>query len=56
MATIHSYLRKQGDEAINGTETVRYGPSTNNKVYILYCLVCVVINFNHLVFFEQIFF
>ncbi|XP_028394391.1 uncharacterized protein LOC114518567 [Dendronephthya gigantea] len=32
MATIHSYLRQQGDEDINGAETVHYGPSTSNKI------------------------
>ena len=37
MATIHSYLRKHGDAASNGTEAVHYGPSTSNKV-LVYCL------------------
>ncbi|XP_068674224.1 uncharacterized protein [Montipora foliosa] len=32
MATIHSYLRQQGDASSNGTDTVHYGPSTNNKI------------------------
>ena len=34
MATIHSYLRQQGDAASNGTDAVHYGPSTSNKVLL----------------------
>lgn len=34
MATIHSYLRQQGDAASNGTDAVHYGSSTSNKVLL----------------------
>ena len=34
MATIHSYLRQQGDAASNGTDVVHYGSSTTNKVLL----------------------
>lgn len=34
MATIHSYLRQQGDASSNGTDAVHYDPSTNNKVFL----------------------
>ena len=34
MATIHSYLRQQGDAASNGTDAVHYGSSTSNEVLL----------------------
>ena len=34
MATIHSYLRQQGDAASNETDAVHYGSSTSNKVLL----------------------
>ena len=33
MATIHAYLR-QTHEVVDASNTVHYGPSTNNKVII----------------------
>ena len=35
MATIHAYIR-QTHEDVDGSNTVHYGPSTNNKVIITF--------------------
>ena len=43
IATIHSYLRQQGDETSNGTETVHYSLSTSNKVMCTILFVVLIV-------------